>query len=51
MKLSKSILQAMAIAVTVTTVSACAKDKVIDPKDSKTQQQKVPDNCPACGMG
>ena len=51
MKLSKSLLQAMAVAVTVTTISACAKDKVINAKDSKTGQQQVPYNCPACGMG
>ncbi len=51
MKLSKSLLQAIAIAVTVTTISSCANDKVIDPKSPNGEQQKVPLNCPACGMG
>ncbi|ADB39176.1 hypothetical protein [Spirosoma linguale] len=51
MKLSKSLLQAIAVAVTVTTISSCAKDKVIDPKAPNGEQQKVPYNCPGCGMG
>ncbi len=51
MKLSKSLLQAMAIAVTVTTISSCTKGKVIDPKEPIGQQQKVPYSCAACGMG
>lgn len=51
MKLSKPLLQAIAVAITVTTISSCTKDKVIDPKEPKGEQQREPYDCPACGMG
>ena len=53
MKISKSLLQAIAIAVAIGTVSACTKDKTTQPNDEGNQKSKVEnhDNCPACGMG
>ncbi|SOD79248.1 chryseobasin-related MNIO class RiPP peptide [Spirosoma fluviale] len=52
MKLSKSLLQAIAVAVTVTTISSCGKGTVVDPKaPNGEQQKKVPYNCPGCGLG
>ncbi|MGF7218308.1 hypothetical protein GGR92_004485 [Spirosoma lacussanchae] len=54
MKISKPILQAMALAVAVTTVGSSCKDGLVKPKKEeakKEQQRKLPDNCPACGMG
>lgn len=54
MKLSKTMLQAMALALTVSsataTLSSC-KDKSIKPKTDVPDKKIVPDNCPACGMG
>ena len=49
MKLSKSLLQAIAVAVTLS-ATAC-KDKVVDPKEPQSETKTVPDNCPGCGMG
>ncbi|WP_338874464.1 hypothetical protein WBJ53_02485 [Spirosoma sp. SC4-14] len=51
MKLSKALLQTIAVAVAVTTVSSCAKTKTIKPKEAKAEKQEIPYNCPACGMG
>ena len=51
MKLSKPLLQAIAVAVTVSTISSCAKEKIIDPKAPKGEQQNQLPGCPACGMG
>ena len=59
MKLSKSLLSAIVIGITVQTV-ACKKEK--DPTDARTKLEarkpdsnkntpNYPDNCPACGMG
>ncbi len=49
MKVSKSVLQAIAVAVTITaTTSACTKEKVVAPK---TEQHHSDFNCPACGRG
>jgi predicted small lipoprotein YifL len=50
MKISKAVLQAVAVAVTISTLAACA-DGLIKPKGEKESKNKVIDNCPACGMG
>lgn len=50
MNVPKTILKAMAVAVTVSTVSGCIK--AIKPKEAEPEKkQEVPYNCPACGMG
>ncbi|CAG4989679.1 hypothetical protein DYBT9275_00342 [Dyadobacter sp. CECT 9275] len=50
MKIQKNTLQAIAVAVAVTAVTAaCAVDNV-GPKE-KQAKTKVIDNCPACGLG
>ncbi|MBO0951359.1 chryseobasin-related MNIO class RiPP peptide [Fibrella forsythiae] len=51
MKVSKMVLKAMALAVTVSTVTACINDKVIKPKSGEPEVKKVPYDCPGCGMG
>ncbi|MDO9375681.1 MAG: hypothetical protein V4725_03570 [Bacteroidota bacterium] len=54
MKLSKSILQAMVIAVTVGTICSCEKPSVDAEKKTATEKSKSvnpPEGCPACGMG
>lgn len=51
MKISKTVLQAVAVAVVVsTTISACANDSV-SPEKEKAAKAKKLDPCPACGMG
>jgi len=51
MKISKTVLQAVAVAVVVsTTISACSNDSVSPEKEKATKGQKL-DPCPACGMG
>lgn len=50
MKIPKSILQAVAVAVAVTTVTACAVQEV-GPKDKERKAKEEPYNCPGCGMG
>ncbi len=48
MKVSKSLLQAIAVAVAIsTTASACTKDTT-QPDKKKIENS---DSCPACGMG
>jgi hypothetical protein len=48
MKISKSLLQAIAIAVVIgTTVQACTKETPVNP----STQKPPADSCPACGMG
>lgn len=48
MKISKSLIQAIAIAVTVSTVTtACTKETPVNPDGTTVKK----DNCPACGMG
>jgi hypothetical protein len=59
MKLSKTLLSAILLGIAVQTVSSCAKqDKDDSPKpytDNQGKQQPqnnpIPDNCPACGLG
>jgi len=57
MKLSKSLLSAILIGITMQTASSCTKDKEIcDEKIKKEAKEKEvnkysPESCPACGMG
>ena len=53
MKLSKSILQAMLIAVTAGAIISCEKQSVDEGKKPDIQKPKtgIPEGCPACGMG
>ena len=54
MKLSKSLLQAMLVAVTAGTIISCEKPKVDDGKKPVIEKAKpgsIPQSCPACGMG
>jgi hypothetical protein len=56
MKLSKSVLQAILVAVTTGIISSCEKPKVDDGKKPAIEKpgqgsNQVPDGCPACGMG
>ncbi|MEP6947947.1 MAG: hypothetical protein ABI863_01670 [Ginsengibacter sp.] len=54
MKLSKSLLNAILVAVTAGTIISCQKPKVDDGKKPGTEKSKksgVPVSCPACGMG
>ena len=59
MKLSKSLLQAMLVAVTAGTIISCEKPKVNELKKTSLQNPKtgnaptdsIPQGCPACGMG
>ncbi len=48
MKISKSLIQAIAIAVTVSAVvSSCTKETTPNPETTTSQ----PDSCPPCGRG
>lgn len=56
MKLSKSLLSAILIGLAVQTTTSCKKDKLPDPKTKKEAKKegdksKLPESCPACGMG
>ena len=53
MKLSKSLLHAILVAVTVGTISSCEKIKAGEGKKASTENPKtgIPEGCPACGMG
>ena len=57
MKLSKSLLSAILIGITLQTTTSCKKDKELpEPKAKqeaqKEQEKSVPSEpCPACGMG
>lgn len=56
MKVSKTLLQAIVVAVTVGTTVSCTKSVDGKPKttNNKTKTDStyvIPDNCPACGMG
>jgi hypothetical protein len=54
MKLSKALLQALALAVAANTVVACTKDGSVNPQGENPSGQpktQVPYDCPACGMG
>ena len=49
MNIPKTVLKAMAVAVTVTTVTSCIK--VIKPKEGEPEKKQIPYDCPGCGMG
>ena len=53
MKISKSLLQTIAMAVAVTTVTTACNEDQPKPEDgtTKEQQQEAPYDCPACGLG
>lgn len=55
MKLSKTLLNTIIVAVTVSTVASCTKDDDNLEKQKKeaekSKTEKVTDACPACGMG
>ena len=53
MKLSKSLLGAILIGITVQTITvSCGKDNLPEPKEKKETKKDQPlDSCPACGMG
>lgn len=55
MKLSKALLGAIVVGITVQTTVSCAKKNAPDPKEQTAKAEKEPvrppDNCPACGMG
>ena len=59
MKLSKSLLQAMLVAVTTGTIISCEKPTIVEGKKAALQNPKtgtaptdsIPLCCPACGMG
>ncbi|MFD3002005.1 hypothetical protein ACFS7Z_16655 [Pontibacter toksunensis] len=53
MKLPKALLGAILVGITVQTVG-CTKEELSGPKTEQGGEKgvvKVPDNCPACGMG
>ena len=54
MKLSKTLLQAILVAVTAGAISSCEKpaaDEGKKPATEKPTKGSLPDGCPACGMG
>lgn len=52
MKLSKTLLSAILVGVTVQTITSCGKKDAPSPKSEAAQNNpKEPFNCPACGMG
>lgn len=55
MKLPKALLGAILVGITVQT-TGCTKEELHGPKTEQGGEKgkravKVPDNCPACGMG
>lgn len=55
MKLSKALLGAIVVGITVQTTVSCSKKNTPEPKEQAAKQGKgtsqVPNNCPGCGMG
>jgi shikimate 5-dehydrogenase len=52
MKVPKSVLQGIAVAVVVSvTTSGCKKIDFINPDKAKLEQLKNDNACPACGRG
>jgi predicted RNA-binding Zn-ribbon protein involved in translation (DUF1610 family) len=50
MNVSKTLLQAIAVALTVTTVSSSCGE-ILKPKKKEPEKEQQPYNCPGCGMG
>lgn len=50
MKVSKALLQTIAVAVAVATVSSSCAIDIMKPKEKK-QEKREPYDCPACGLG
>ena len=54
MKIAKTVLQGMLIAITAGMISSCEKPTVDNAKKPETQTPKTsaaPQDCPGCGMG
>ncbi|WP_158267511.1 chryseobasin-related MNIO class RiPP peptide [Adhaeribacter arboris] len=56
MKLSKTLLSALLLGITVQTTTSCEKKELPQPnsgkeESSKEQGKEAPVNCPGCGMG
>lgn len=51
MKIKKSILKAVALAVAVTTITTACTDTLVSPDGEKKVTTKKADPCPGCGMG
>jgi hypothetical protein len=52
MKVPKSVLQGIAVAVVVSvTTSGCKKVDFINPDKAKLEQLNKPFDCPGCGRG
>jgi hypothetical protein len=52
MKLSKALLSAMLVGVTVQTITSCNKKGEPKPLTETNQKEtKEPNNCPGCGLG
>lgn len=53
MKVSKALLQTIAVAIAVATVSSACEGTQVDPKKKNPENSKEQpyDNCPGCGLG
>jgi hypothetical protein len=52
MKISKSLLKVIAVAVVVGATTACKKEQPVNPDDIEQAMKKQREyNCLACGMG
>jgi len=55
MKISKTLLAAIALGIAVQSFTSCKKEKIVDPKSLKeilkNKGKTVPEPCIACGMG
>lgn len=50
MNVSKTLLQTIAVAIAVTTISSSCGE-IIKPGKKEPQKDQQPYSCPACGMG
>lgn len=51
MKISKTVLQALAAAVVITSVVACTDSDGVGPEKEKGSKTRKAEPCPACGLG
>jgi len=51
MKISKSVIQAVAAAVIVTSITTACSNDGVNPEKDKAAKAKKLDPCPACGLG